>query len=267
MQAAERIEHGGDLMVGLAHEIAMLLPAHRRLPGAAAWCRRLRSPTYVSFWRDQLRAVPALHVFGFTAHGPASDIGRALSELISNIGWKQAAIRFSGAPGRDLGARVLGPGETDTDAILCPAGTGATDCCATCALCWQSQRSISFKGTDAVSNHVSSEVCKRLLGSATRKALLSLMADKASDYGTGIWASKQTMADELEVSKQTVITTIKGLVADGLLLEVGHRRCATGYLVEYAIDLPSVRALPLVRAHARTGQGFDRSSCFTGQAG
>jgi hypothetical protein len=64
-----------------------------------------------------------------------------------------------------------------------------------------------------VSNHVSSEVCKRLLGSATRKALLALMADKASDYGTGIWASKQTMADELEVSKQTVITTIKGLVA------------------------------------------------------
>jgi hypothetical protein len=46
------------------------------------------------------------------------------------------------------------------------------------------------------------------------------MADKASDYGTGIWASKQTMADELEVSKQTVITTIKGLVADGLLVEV-----------------------------------------------
>lgn len=112
-----------------------------------------------------------------------------------------------------------------------------------------------------MSNHVSSEVCKRLLGSATRKALLSLMADKASDYGTGIWASKQTMADELEVSKQTVITTIKGLVADGLLLEVGHRRCATGYLVEYAIDLPSVRALPLVRAHAK-----DRSKDLTGQA-
>jgi biotin operon repressor len=113
----------------------------------------------------------------------------------------------------------------------------------------------------SVSNHVSSEVCKRLLGSATRKALLALMADKASDYGTGIWASKQTMADELEVSKQTVITTIKGLVADGLLVEVGHRRCATGYLVEYAIDLPAVRALPLVKAHAK-----DRSKGLTGQA-
>jgi biotin operon repressor len=87
------------------------------------------------------------------------------------------------------------------------------------------------------------------------------MADKASDYGTGIWASKQTMADELEVSKQTVITTIKGLVNDGLLVEVGHRRCATGYLVEYAIDLAAVRALPLVKAHAK-----DRSKGLTGQA-
>ncbi len=112
-----------------------------------------------------------------------------------------------------------------------------------------------------MSNHISSEVCKRLLGSATRKAVLALMADKASDYGTGIWASKQTMADELEVSKQTVITTIKGLLADGILIEAGHRRCANGYLVEYAINLQALRLLPLVKAHAK-----DRSSSLTGQA-
>jgi biotin operon repressor len=110
-----------------------------------------------------------------------------------------------------------------------------------------------------VSNHVSSEVCKRLL-SATRKALLSLMADKASDYGTGIWASKQTMADELEVSKQTVITTIKGLVADGLLLEVGHRRCATGYLS----NMPSI--CPLCAPFRWCGHAKDRSKGLTGQA-
>lgn len=33
----------------------------------------------------------------------------------------------------------------DPDAILCPAQTGATDCCATCVLCWQSERSIAFR--------------------------------------------------------------------------------------------------------------------------
>ena len=40
---------------------------------------------------------------------------------------------------------MVAPGETDPDAILCPAQTGATDCCATCALCWQSLRSIAFR--------------------------------------------------------------------------------------------------------------------------
>ena len=42
-------------------------------------------------------------------------------------------------------ARVIGPGETDDQAILCPAQTGATDCCATCALCWASTRTIAFR--------------------------------------------------------------------------------------------------------------------------
>jgi len=44
-----------------------------------------------------------------------------------------------------MAARVLDPGDVDTEAIACPAQTGGTDCCATCALCWNSQRSISFR--------------------------------------------------------------------------------------------------------------------------
>ncbi len=35
--------------------------------------------------------------------------------------------------------------DDDPQSIPCPAQTGATDCCATCALCWQSDRSIAFK--------------------------------------------------------------------------------------------------------------------------
>lgn len=112
-----------------------------------------------------------------------------------------------------------------------------------------------------MSNHVSSEVYKRQLGSLTRKAVMALLADKASDNGTGIWASKQTMADELDTSKQTMITTIKSLVADGLLIEVGHRRCQNGYLVEYAIVVHALRQLPHVKAHHA-----DQSSSLTSQA-
>jgi hypothetical protein len=92
------------------------------------------------------------------------------------------------------------------------------------------------------------------------------MADKASDYGTGIWASKQTMADELEVSKRTVITTIKGLSSMACWWRCPSALC-DGYLVEYAIDLAACMRCLWSRRMQRTGQGFDRSSCFTGQTG
>lgn len=115
-----------------------------------------------------------------------------------------------------------------------------------------------------MSNHVSSEVYKRQIGSMARKAVMVLFADKASDNGTGIWAAKQTMADELDTTKQTVITTIKGLMSDGLVIEVGHRKCQNGYLVEYAIDMRALRALPLVKSHQMHRD--DRSKGLTGQA-
>jgi len=111
-----------------------------------------------------------------------------------------------------------------------------------------------------VSNHLISTVYKRDLGSMARKAIMIMLADKASDDGLGIWASKQRMADEVGASKQTVITTLKGLIEDGLVREVGQRKCANGYTVEYAIDIAALEARPLVKWHA------DQSSSLTGQA-
>jgi len=146
MQAAERIEHGPALIEALGPELCDLAREH---PGG--FLVRLHvlgdfwSPEYVAFWNGMLRALPMLAVFGFTAHDPAGDIGRAVSLLIADHGWMHAAIRFSGAPHEHGAARVIGAGETDPDAVACPAQTGATDCCATCALCWHSQRSIAFR--------------------------------------------------------------------------------------------------------------------------
>lgn len=111
-----------------------------------------------------------------------------------------------------------------------------------------------------MSNHLTSEVYKRQVGNIARNAVMVLMADKASDDGSGIWASKQRMADEIGASKQTVIATIKALIEDGLLREHGQRRCANGYTVEYAINVRALRALPLVKAHAD-----DQSENLTGQ--
>jgi hypothetical protein len=95
-----------------------------------------------------------------------------------------------------------------------------------------------------MSNKVSTLVYSKLTGSMARKGILGYMADKASDDGSGIWCSKQTIAAEVECSKQTVITTMRGLVADGLITEVGQRKARNGYTVEYRIELAAVRKLP-----------------------
>ena len=146
MQAAERIEHGAALELALEGELRELQRAH---PGG--FVVRLHvlgdfaDVDYVEYWRCALKDFPALHVFGFTAHAPDSPIGRAVARVGLDHGWTRWAVRFSGAPHEEGAARVLGPGETDADAVLCPAQTGATECCATCGLCWQSTRSIAFR--------------------------------------------------------------------------------------------------------------------------
>jgi hypothetical protein len=146
MQAAERIVHGEALIAALAVELAALGAVHPR-----GFMVRLHvlgdfySADYVDFWRAQLAAHSALHLFGFTANAPSSAIGRQISLMALNYGWHRAAIRFSGAPHELRAARVIEAGEHDVDDVLCPAQTGATECCATCALCWNSERSIAFR--------------------------------------------------------------------------------------------------------------------------
>lgn len=93
-----------------------------------------------------------------------------------------------------------------------------------------------------------------------RKSVMVLLADKASDDGGGIWASKQTMADELCCSKQTVIDTIKSFIEEGLVKEIGQRRNANGYTVEYGINIAALEAVPLVNCHAQ-----HQSNKLTGQ--
>lgn len=143
MQAAERIAAGPALEARMWSELDALQAAH-----PAGFLVRLHvlgdfySLAYVDLWRRALDAFPALAVFGFTAHGPESPIGEALMDM-ADAGWERFAIRFSGRPGHMRASRIA-DGD-DPLAIACPAQTGASDCCATCALCWQSERSISFR--------------------------------------------------------------------------------------------------------------------------
>lgn len=105
-----------------------------------------------------------------------------------------------------------------------------------------------------MSKHLVSLVYRKKIGSMMRKAVLSYMADRANDDGTGIWCSKATIANEIEASRQGVITTIKSLVDDGLLVEDGQRKCSNGFTIEYRIDVKKLAGLPFV-----TGKNMDGS--------
>lgn len=148
MQAAERIVAGPALEAALWSELLALQFAH---PGG--FMVRLHvlgdfySLEYVRFWTSALEAFPALHVFGFTARLPGTPMGDLLWSLAEQ-NWDRFAIRFSGLDSHEKASHLQGDSGSDTPdsakSIPCPAQTEATDCCATCALCWQSTRSISF---------------------------------------------------------------------------------------------------------------------------
>ncbi len=55
-----------------------------------------------------------------------------------------------------------------------------------------------------MSIHVASICTRHKFGSATRKQVITFLADKASDDGSGIWCSKGTVAQSTELSKSTV---------------------------------------------------------------
>lgn len=144
MRAADRIVHGPALEAALWDELADKQAEH---PGG--FVVRLHvlgdfySVAYVQLWAEALDAYPALHVFGYTARDPSADgIGALLSHLAGER-FDRFAMRFSGWNGPTGGAIVVDRAE-DTEHLVCPAQTGKTAACATCAICFQSKRTIAF---------------------------------------------------------------------------------------------------------------------------
>lgn len=98
-----------------------------------------------------------------------------------------------------------------------------------------------------MSNLIAAAVQRRVVGSATRKAVLLYMADKAADDGSGIWTSKANIARDLELSRRAVQMAIAELIRDGLILEAGQRNCKHGYVVEYTMVAGAVDNLASTR--------------------
>lgn len=144
MHAAERISAGPALEAALWEELADKQAEH---PGG--FVVRLHvlgdfySVEYAQLWAEAIEAYPALHVFGYTARDPAAaGIGAILSGLAGER-FDRFAMRFSGWDGPTGGAVVVDHGEAIKH-LICPAQTGRVDCCSTCAICFQSKRTIAF---------------------------------------------------------------------------------------------------------------------------
>lgn len=143
MHWAERILDDGTLTRRLWGELASLNARH-----PAGFIVRLHilgdfySPGYVAFWRQAIDDFPALRIFGFTARQADDPIGAEVAQLLADQP-DRFRIRFSGAAGDRDAAEVVDSPEQATG-ILCPAQRDPARCCATCGLCWQTNRTISF---------------------------------------------------------------------------------------------------------------------------
>ncbi len=115
-----------------------------------------------------------------------------------------------------------------------------------------------------MSRYVAALVYRKKVGSMARKAILAYCAERANDDGTGVWASKLTIASEVECSKQTVIRAMREFVSEGLLREAGRRRTGNGYVVEYDVNVRAVEALEdAIPIKETTGPILDRSHSVT----
>lgn len=149
MPFSTRILDDGTLTRRLWGELASLNAEH-----PAGFVVRLHvlgdffSVEYVEFWQQALNDFPALHVFGFTARTAADPIGQALRQLTAAAADPEHEhvrfmMRFSGWESEMMASEVVSSAD-DARYTVCPAENDPDRCCATCALCFNSLKSITF---------------------------------------------------------------------------------------------------------------------------
>ncbi len=127
----------------LGMEVADLLGEHEGLLVRLHVLGDFPSVDYVANWADLLEEWEQLAVYGYTARRSSKwggdEIGDAI-EAVKERFPERFRIRWSSAVSRPDGAFIVDEVPTTSrigDAVVCPAQTDATACCATCGLCWE----------------------------------------------------------------------------------------------------------------------------------
>lgn len=146
LPVAVRFKYNDGFLMSLEEELVMAGDKHPR--GFAVRAHVLGdfiNLEYVRHWKLWMGMVPALHVWGYTAHQAGTQIGDAVYAM-NHVYAGRWAFRNSVPPETEhdewqaattwekpvkVGGALRGGG-----GLICPAEMGATATCGTCGLCW-----------------------------------------------------------------------------------------------------------------------------------
>lgn len=146
MVMAARFHYDAGLMVALSRELAHL--QRKRPKGFAVRLHVLGDfpdAAYVKQWCRWLKQFPALHVWGYTAHGPDTEIG-SLINLANRARPNRWRVRFSvpewTPPGPMQATTTWHKPDTtafdpENSSMVCPQEIGKVDHCTQCGACWK----------------------------------------------------------------------------------------------------------------------------------
>lgn len=155
MPYAKRIDHrAADFLPRLEAELNELCVPKRAARGGRALRKgvivRLHalgdfySTEYAFFWARMLRKHPKLVVFGYTAWGVDTLIGRTVYDLIDEFPGRWM-LRFSnGQMTTRSTVPILDVADCPPGAFVCPEQTGQFEACGKCGACWATLKNVAF---------------------------------------------------------------------------------------------------------------------------
>lgn len=163
MPFAQRIDHTEDgLMARLAREVHSLCVPRGNVKRTGALIRLhalgdFYSVSYVQLWGFLLGKYSNLAAYGYTARTPDSPEGIEIAKLKERFG-RRFAVRWSDGDGeRDCTVSLIGDTPKPDNAFQCPEQSpgftaptawhpdGKPILCATCGLCWSTDKNVAFK--------------------------------------------------------------------------------------------------------------------------
>lgn len=151
MPLATRWTVGPALEVKLRAEVAELCARHELVLVRLHVLGDFPSTAYVRLWAELLTLHPGLHVFGFTAHAPASEIGAEIAQLRTSLP-DRFCVRHSERTGEWGSFTIDFPTAQARigDALVCPEQRDAMNGnakgvhCGSCGACWAGGGPIAF---------------------------------------------------------------------------------------------------------------------------